>query len=114
ASGENYSAEVRRGALKALATQNGPKLVDAVQTALNSRDSRLRAEAILASAKLPDAAARLSELLNKQDETQAERQAAFTALGAVQGTDTQAADAALSHWMDKLIAGQVSQELRLD
>jgi quinoprotein glucose dehydrogenase len=103
------STEVRIGALDALAGQNDPKLPEAIDTAMKSPLDRLRAAAIEAMAKLPDAAKRVEPLLSKG--TVREQQAAYAALGEAPG---QAADDAIAKALDQLLAHQVKPELQLD
>jgi quinoprotein glucose dehydrogenase len=103
------SPEVRIGAIDALASQNDPKLSQAIDAGMRDRDERVRAAAIEATAKLPDGAARIEPLLGKGGIR--EQQAAFAALGSL---PDKSADTTLSSWMDKLIAGQVQPQLQLD
>jgi quinoprotein glucose dehydrogenase len=103
------STDVRVGALRALAGQNDPKLADAIDTAMKSPLDRLRAAAIEAMARLPDAAARVVPLLNKG--TVREQQAAYAALGETTG---KAADDALAKALDQLLAKEIKPELQLD
>lgn len=109
ASDPKLSADVRISAIQTLAAQNDPKLSDAVKAATADENEHVRAEAIRASAALPGAAGRIESVLGKG--TTLEQQAAFEALGDLQG---RSADDTLASWMDKLIAGQVKPELRLD
>ena len=103
------SADVRIGALQALAGQNDPKLADAIDNAMNDSNDRVRAAAILAMPKLPNAEPRIEPLVSKG--TIREQQAAYAALGRTQGSP---ADAAISKALDQLLAGQVKPELQLD
>ena len=109
ASDTKLPSEVRRGAIEAAAGQNDPKLAQVVDLALKDRDESVRCAGILAAAKLPDAIKRVEPLLGSG--TIREQQAGFEAIGAVPGAS---ADAVLAQWMDKLLAGQVNPELRLD
>ena len=101
--------EVRGGALNAMAAQSDPKLSDAVALAMTGGDDRLRAVAIEAMARLPDAASHIEALLGSG--TIRDQQAAFAALANVPG---KSADDALAGWMGKLIDHQVKPELELD
>ncbi|HEY8749686.1 MAG TPA: PVC-type heme-binding CxxCH protein, partial [Tepidisphaeraceae bacterium] len=103
------SADVRAGAVSTMAAQNDPKLADVVDLALKDRDEHVRAAAILAMATLADAAGRIIPLLDQG--TIREQQAAFEALGSVQG---KMADDAIGSWMDKLAAHAVKPEIELD
>jgi quinoprotein glucose dehydrogenase len=103
------STEVRIGALQALAGQNDPKLPEAIDIAMKSPLDRLRAAAIEAMARLPDAATRVEPLLAKGSVR--EQQAAYAALGEAPG---QAADDAIAKALDQLLAHQVKPELQLD
>ena len=105
----HLSANVRVAAVQALAARNDPRLADSVKTALADQNERVRAEAIRATAKLPDPARRVLPHVGKG--TVVEQQAAFDALGDVPGKE---ADGALSVWMDKLLHKQVNPAIELD
>lgn len=103
------SADVRAGAVETMAAQGDPKLAEVVDLAMKDRDEHVRAAAIRATAKLPGAADRITPLLSQG--TVREQQAAFEAMANVEG---KAADAAISAWLDKLLAHDVKPELQLD
>jgi quinoprotein glucose dehydrogenase len=108
-SDNKLSTDVRVGALQALAGQNDPKLAQAIAIAMKNPLDRLRAAAIEAMAKLPDAASRIEPLLNKG--TIREQQAAFAALAQTPGKSP---DDAIAHSLDQLMAHQIRPELQLD
>ena len=105
----NLSTDVRIGALQALAGQNDPKLPEAIDAAMKNPIDGLRAAAIEAMARLPDAASRIEPLLDKG--TVREQQAAYVALGATPG---KSADDAIAKSLDEFLAHQVRPELQLD
>jgi len=111
ATNDTQSASVRIESLKALAALKDRQTSDAVKIALASNNESLRNEAtkIQAQLKPKDATAQMRVILEKGSFT--EKQNAFTTLASMQGP---APDEILSQWMDKLIAGQVAPELRLD
>ena len=104
-------ANVRAEALKALASFKSPKLKDAVKIALADKDESIRAEGTKIQAQLNpgDATSKLRTALEKGSSR--EKQAAFQTLG---GMTTSTADELLAQWLDKLNAGQVADELKLD
>jgi quinoprotein glucose dehydrogenase len=106
---QTLSADVRAGAVSTMAAQNDPKLSDMVNLALKDPDEHVRSAAIVAMAKLPDAASRMIPLLDNGSVH--EQQAAFEALGQIEG---KAADSAIADWMDKLLLHHVKPELELD
>jgi quinoprotein glucose dehydrogenase len=108
-SDNKLSADVRIGALQALAGQNDPKLAQAIDVAMKNPIDRLRAAAIEAMAGLPDAAARIEPLLNMG--TLREQQAAYAALAR---TSAKSADEAIAGALDQFMAHQIKPELQLD
>jgi len=108
-SDNKLSADVRIGALQALAGQNDPKLTAAIDVAMKNPTDRLRAAAIEAMAKLPDAAERIVPLLGKG--TIREQQAAYAALGQVPG---KSANDAIARSLDQILSHQIKPELQLD
>jgi quinoprotein glucose dehydrogenase len=109
ASDTKLSSEVRASAINTMAAQNDPKLGEIVDASLKEHDERTRAAAIEAIAKLPDAAQRIAPFL--ASDSVPEQQAAFAAIAQVPGKE---ADAAISSWMDKLIAHDVKPQIELD
>lgn len=108
-SDNKLSIDVRIGAIQALAGQNDPKLAEAIDIAMKNPIDRLRAAAIEAMARLPDAATRVEALLSKG--TIREQQAAYAALAQTPG---KSADDAISHSLDQFLAHQIKPELQLD
>ena len=105
------SPETKVSALKALDRANASKLSDAVERALKSSDSSLRAEGRSLMAKLDPAKA--IPILEKALETgrTSEKQAAFDTLGKMPAG---LADAVLGKWLDELAANRVAPELELN
>src|SRR6185437_5682748 len=87
------------------------ELHTSVETALESSETLLRIEAVRILSDLEPA--RALELIAKTlvDGTMIERQAAFHLLGELRSAD---ANAQLGAWLDKLLAGEVPAEVRLD
>jgi quinoprotein glucose dehydrogenase len=108
-SDNKLSADVRIGALQALAGQNDPKLADAIDLAMKNPIDRVRAAAIEAMGKLPDAVSRIEPLLGKG--TIREQQAAYAALGQAPG---KSADDAIARSLDQILSHQLKPELQLD
>jgi quinoprotein glucose dehydrogenase len=103
------SGAARGAALTALAGQKAPVLAEAVDAALTDQDVVLRRAAIRAAAALPDGAARVRQALTGG--TPLDQQAAMEAIGLL---DPAAADTLLSEAADRLVAGKVAPEARLD
>jgi quinoprotein glucose dehydrogenase len=102
---------VRTEALHALATLHDPKLDQAIKAALADSHAQVRAEGRRLLARLEPVKA-IGELQRALEHGEPiERQSALAALGEMTGP---AAEGALSRWLDKLLAGQVSLESRLD
>ena len=109
ASDQKLSAEVRASAINTMAQQDDPNLANVVNESMKDRDDRVRAAAIEAMVKLPDAPQRIAARLGKG--TVREQQAAFAAIANVPGKD---ADGAVLSWLDKLLAHDVNPQLELD
>jgi quinoprotein glucose dehydrogenase len=107
-------AGTRADALFALQDLRATELDEAIRAALASDQPRLRAAGRVAAAKADPvaAAAELPALLNDPKAAVVEKQMALGVLGGMRGT--RETDAALAAWLDKLIAGQVPDELKLD
>jgi quinoprotein glucose dehydrogenase len=104
-------AAVRVETLRALATLKDERLDKAVALALKDREPLLRTEGRRVLAKLRPAEA-LASLARALDEGgTAERQGSFAVLGEMKGG---AADKLVLRWLDKLLAGEVPAEVRLD
>jgi quinoprotein glucose dehydrogenase len=108
---ERESASARVEALKALDQLKNPRLDEILQTALKSSEPKLRAEArSISIRRQPEqAVALLQPVFDKG--TFIEQQHALSDLASVNRPD---ADAVLERWLDKLLAGQVPAEARLD
>ena len=107
--GTRFSGEARAAALAALAQQKSPQLAAAIDAAMKDKDRTLRRAAILATAALPDGPDRLRTLL--ESGSSRDQQAAFEALARLPASS---ADSILSDGMDRLLAGKVPPEARLD
>lgn len=105
------AVNLRVEALRSLASNKDPKLASAVEIALHDRNEALRKEAtkIQAQLKPTDALAQLR--LTLESGSVGEQQNAFATLGSVTNS---AADALISQWLDKLLAGNVKPEITLD
>jgi quinoprotein glucose dehydrogenase len=105
------SPQVRVETLRALAALKDPRLPGVVKFALADAEPRLRAEGRRVLAGL-DARRALPELEKAlRHGTTVEKQVAFATLG---GMSLPAADAELARWLDRLLAGKVAPEVRLD
>ncbi len=101
---------VRASALTALADANDPgRLQQAVDAAMSDKSAVLRRVAIRIVASQPDGVKRVVSLLEKG--TISDKQAVLTGLGSAKGPE---ADAILSAWLDRLLAGSAPAELHLD
>jgi quinoprotein glucose dehydrogenase len=105
------AAATRVEALRALEALKDGSLDKAIRAALKDADPRVRTEGrrLLASARPEEALAQLNRVL--EDGLTIERQAAFAVLGEMKG---ERAEAELVKWLDRLLAGQVPPEARLD
>ena len=107
----NASTALRTEALKSLAARKDPRVHDALKLALNDNSSALRkdAAALLATVNPAEAAAYLSNILDTGFIS--DKQSAMANLAEIQDN---AADPTLLKWMDKLLAGEVPNEMHLD
>jgi quinoprotein glucose dehydrogenase len=107
-------AAVRAEALFALEALKAKELAEATKAALASPEPKLRAAGRVAAAKADPAAAvtELPALLADDKATVIEMQYALDTLAGLK--ESKEVDAALAVWLDKLIAGTVPTELRLD
>jgi quinoprotein glucose dehydrogenase len=103
------SGRARAAALDALVGQRPPKLDAVVEAALSDKDAVVRRAAVSAVARMPNGVERLGKVLEAGRPI--DQQAAFSALASVAGP---AADALIAESLDKLIAGKVAPEARLD
>jgi quinoprotein glucose dehydrogenase len=104
-------AQVRVETLKALDTLNDQRLRQAMQLALDDADPLLRVQGRRVLARLePAAAVKTLEPVLESGAT-VERQGALAILGELQQP---AADVLVGRWLDKLLAGDVPAEIRLD
>jgi len=103
------SGAARGAALAALAGQKAPALAEAVDAALADKDLVLRRAAVRASAALPDGAALVRKALISGGPF--DQQAAMEAIALL---DRAAADTLLSEALDRLLAGKIAAEARLD
>jgi quinoprotein glucose dehydrogenase len=101
---------VGAAALKAMAKGKDPRLDDAVEAALKNGKGVLRTAAVKELAKRPDAGERLNAILDAG--AIPDQQAVLSTLGSLNGNG--AAAKILDAWMDKLLAGAVAPEVRLD
>ncbi len=101
----------RAAALKALDTFEYSRLAEVVKAAVTDKSEIVRTEANRVQAKLNpgDATTPLANVL--QHGTVRERQGAFATLATVPGAK---ADAMISSWLDKLLAGQADKEIQFD
>jgi quinoprotein glucose dehydrogenase len=107
----NLSRALRSEALTTIARLNLPSFEEALNTARNDSNEELRKTAIQLESKLgpSNAVKRLAAILEKGSVR--EKQIALTTLGTLPGA---AADKLIGQWMDRLQAGTVPNELRLD
>ena len=107
-------ADVRAESLYALEAVNASELRESLKTALAATESKLRAAAVVVAARSDPATAgtALPAVLARGDASPDEKQAAFAALGTMK--ESKEADATLAVWLDKLVAGDVPADLRLD
>ncbi|MEO6434980.1 MAG: HEAT repeat domain-containing protein, partial [Tepidisphaeraceae bacterium] len=101
---------VAAAALEAMVKRSDPKLAEAVEAALKDGKGALRSAAVKQLAKREDAGARLNALLDAG--AIPDQQAVLSTLGALEGNAV--AEQILINWMDKLLAGTVAPEARLD
>jgi quinoprotein glucose dehydrogenase len=105
---------VRAEALFALEAVKAEELAEATKAALASSEPKLRAAARVVKAKADPtaAAAELPALLNDETATAIEKQMALGAMGELK--ESKQIDAALSDWLDRYLAGEVPDGLKLD
>ncbi len=105
------AAETRVAALRALETLGDDRLGAIVDQALNDPDPRLRSAALSILARL-DPARAIEALAGVLDDgSTGEKQAAFATLATLNAPE---ADALLARWLERLGAGKVATEIRLD
>jgi quinoprotein glucose dehydrogenase len=111
ASDPKQPAGVRVETLRALAALKDERLEKALKLALDDAEPRLRAEGrrVLAGLRPAEALVALASALEKG--TTLEKQQALDVLG---GMKTEKAEAILERWLDRLLAGGVPAEARLD
>jgi quinoprotein glucose dehydrogenase len=107
----NLSSEVRAQALRAIAALNLPTLEHALALARKDEDEDMRKMATRLEARLPsaDPVQRIVETLQKG--TIGEKQNALATLATLSAAS---ADDVINQWLDRLQAGSVPKELRLD
>jgi quinoprotein glucose dehydrogenase len=110
-SAKDRPAQVRVEGLKALAALKDSRLPEAMKLALESDQPALRAEGrrVLARQNPEQALTELEKALDKG--AIIEKQGALDVLGSLKHKQ---ADAILSQWLDRLLQGEVTPELRLD
>jgi quinoprotein glucose dehydrogenase len=106
---EKFSGQARAAALGALVGQNPPQLGAVIEAALSDKDPVVRRAAIGAVARMPNGVERLAKVLDAG--APIDQQAVFDTLASIKGP---AADALIAQSLDKLIAGKVPPEARLD
>jgi putative heme-binding domain-containing protein len=104
-------AASRVSALRLLALRKYSKLTDSLDKALSSQEPALRGEAVrvLSETDAPRALTLIEQVLNEG--TLVEKQSAVRTLGTIKSPGAQAQ---LSDWMDRLLAGTVVPEVQLD
>jgi quinoprotein glucose dehydrogenase len=103
------AGRVRAVALRSLAQKNDERLVHATDAALEDPDETVRLEAIAIQAKLPGGPPKLAPRLEKGNIH--EQQAVLAALAASEDPE---ADRAIHDALERLVAGSVPPEVRLD
>lgn len=103
---------VRREILSALAANQDEQLDSVVALGLASPETTLRREAVrwAGQVRTPGTAALLDRLVGNETDVRL-RQAAFETLG---GLADPGAEEVLARWLDRLLAGQLAEELTLD
>jgi quinoprotein glucose dehydrogenase len=109
ATSKEMSPDVAAAALAAMDTLNDARLAEAVDRGMKQGKGALRSKAIEFLSRRPDAVEQLDKILS--DGSIADQQAVLSALGNIQ---SQASDAILSKWMDRLLNNQVAPEVKLD
>lgn len=108
---ESGPSDTRVAALQALDALGDPRLLEVVRRTASGRDRRLRAESLRLLARLDPASALEALAGVLESGTTREVQSAFATVGSM---DLPAADALLARWLDRLLAGDVAPEVRLD
>lgn len=108
---EKQPAIVRAETLLALQALKDERLEKAVELALGGKEPRLRAAGrrVLVATKPAEGLLSLADALDKGETI--EKQEAFDVLGGVKGDD---AERLLLKWLERLVAGKVPAEVRLD
>jgi quinoprotein glucose dehydrogenase len=106
---KEMSPDVAAAALGAMDALNDARLADAVDQGIREGKGALRSKAIEFLSRRPDAVAQLDKILTQGNV--ADQQAVLTALGKI---ESQASDAILATWMDRLLKNQVAPEVKLD
>ncbi len=111
AADDKQSASTRIESLRALESLHDSNLEKAMHSALKDADPRVRSEGrrLLSHLRPEEALTELESVLKNGQVS--ERQRAFAILGDMKGPR---ADAELLKWLDKLLAGEVAAEVRLD
>jgi quinoprotein glucose dehydrogenase len=111
AADDKRPASTRIEALRALETLHDRSLEKAMRSALKDVDPLVRSEGhrLLSHLRPEEALTKLESVLKNGPVS--ERQRAFAILGGMQGPR---ADTELRKWLDKLLAGEVAAEVRLD
>lgn len=107
-------ASVRVESLFALDQLKAEELIAAAVSARKSTDAKLRAAGRVIAAKVDETAARteLPALLSDENASLIEKQMALGVLATM--PPSKEVDEALAAWLDKLLAGQVAPEMKLD
>ena len=109
--GESSPASLRVLALTALSSLKSPELLKSIEAALQDKEAAVRSEARRILADLDPARAVASLAKTMEVAPVFEQQAAVSILAAMKRPD---ADAVLSSWFDKLLAGKIIPEVHLD
>jgi quinoprotein glucose dehydrogenase len=107
-------ASVRVESLFALDQLKAEELIAAAVSARKSTDAKLRAAGRVIAAKVDETAARteLPSLLSDENANLIEKQMALGVMATM--PPSKEVDEALATWLDKLLAGQVAPEMKLD
>jgi quinoprotein glucose dehydrogenase len=104
-----FSGDARAAALEALVQQKSQDVAAVIDAAMADKDLVLRRAAIHTSAHLPDGPARLRKVIDSGSPS--DQQAAFNAVALLGGP---VSDELLLQSLDRLLAGKVPPEARLD
>ncbi|MEO8428858.1 MAG: PVC-type heme-binding CxxCH protein, partial [Verrucomicrobiota bacterium] len=110
-SNSTLAGEVRVEAVRSLAALDGERLPDALNLARSDSNEVLRKEGIRLAAKLKPSGVEGQLATALDSGSLSEKQNALATLGTLNDVS---ADNILSQWLDKLLAGQASKELKLD